>query len=649
MTTIVGAPVLVGRPLDRVSGRLAARVGRWRPLTSAWAPVGLALVVRLWRVSGTGYGNPYYAATVRSMAASWHSFWFAGFDPGGLVGLDKPPLAFWCQALVVRAFGFHSLCLVMPSVVAGGVAVAVLHATVRRVLGGPAAWISAAALAVMPVSVATDRFNDPDALLALLLVLAAWAVVRAVEAASLRWLLVAGACLGLGFETKSIAALLPLPALWAAYLAGSPAGLRRRLVHLAAAAAVVVAVSGAWAVAVDLVPASGRPYISGTTHDTETELVVGFNGLGRITGAATVRPVPGTGTATPVDSGRPGPGRLVGHPVGGQWAWGLPVAVLGAAAALLAGPGRRERAAWIAWVGWLAADGVVFSAARGTFHAYYLSATAPAVAAAFGSGMVALARAWQRRGTAALLAPAAALGTGALEYHLLSTTPGGYGLAVVVLGTAVLAAAVLAPALRRRVSSLSRRAVLGAAGGLALVGPLAWTLSVLHGSALDVPYAGPVLTSPPAGTPPSTTPAPVTGEASRAVPGGAATARLISFLERNDHGQRWALASTEGMAASDVMIRSPLWVAALGGLHGQDPAVGVARLSGMVAGGDVRFVLVPGPVPTAAPVARVVSWVTASCRAVPASLWALPGGAPGPRLYDCSPVSGPWRSGLAAG
>ncbi len=173
--------------------------GRWTG-ADRWAlalTVVLAAALRLWRVTGTGYGNPYYSATVRSMTTSWHNFFFASFDPAGYMSIDKPPLAFWLQTAAVHVLGFGPLALVLPSAIAGICAVGILFVTVRRVFGTAPATVAALVLALTPISVATDRFNDPDALLALLLVLAAWFVVRAAETGSWRCLLLAGAVIGL--------------------------------------------------------------------------------------------------------------------------------------------------------------------------------------------------------------------------------------------------------------------------------------------------------------------------------------------------------------------------------------------------------------------------------------------------------------------
>ena len=162
--------------------------------------------------------------------------------------------------------------------------VALLYAAVRRVAGPGAAFLAGAALALTPVAVLMFRFNNPDALLVLLMVAAAYAVVRAVEHAGTRWLLLAGALLGLAFLAKTAQSLLVLPALAATYLWAAPTGVWRRVRQLLAAGLAMVVVGGWWFVAVALWPAADRPYIGGSTDNSAIQLALGYNGLSRIFG-----------------------------------------------------------------------------------------------------------------------------------------------------------------------------------------------------------------------------------------------------------------------------------------------------------------------------------------------------------------------------
>ena len=162
----------------------------------------LAAALRLWRLNQNGYDNEYYAAAVRSMASGWHAFLYNAFDPTGFVSVDKPPVALWLQALSVKLFGFHGLTVLLPQVAEGVAAVALLDYLVRRRLGARAGVLAGLFLAVMPVSVATDRSNNTESCLVLVLLLAAWALLAAAERGS-RWLLLlSGVLISLGFTTS---------------------------------------------------------------------------------------------------------------------------------------------------------------------------------------------------------------------------------------------------------------------------------------------------------------------------------------------------------------------------------------------------------------------------------------------------------------
>ena len=246
--------------------------------------VALAFGLYAWGLSGNGLGNTYYSAAVRGMAHSWHDFFFASFDPGGYISVDKPPLAVWIGALSVRAFGYSSWSLLLPSAVAGAASVGVLWATVRRWFGVGAATVAGLVLAFTPISASVNRLNLPEPFMILLLVAAAWAVLRALDSPRpYRWLVLGGAFVGLGFNTKMLAALIVTPALALAVVAGTKGwGPRVRRVLVLAGSSLAFCLP--WMVTVDLWPSSGRPYVGGSTNNTVRDLVFGYNGIGRVDG-----------------------------------------------------------------------------------------------------------------------------------------------------------------------------------------------------------------------------------------------------------------------------------------------------------------------------------------------------------------------------
>jgi 4-amino-4-deoxy-L-arabinose transferase-like glycosyltransferase len=237
-------------------------------------------------LGASGFANSYYAAAVQAMTRSWEAFFFGSLDAGNVITVDKPPASLWVMAASARIFGFSSWSMLVPQALLGVGSVALLHAAVRRVSGWVPALLAGAVLALTPVAALMFRFNNPDALLVLLMVAAAYATVRAIERASTRWLLLAGVFIGFAFLAKMAQGFVVLPALVAAYLVAAPTGFRRRIRQLLGAAAAVV-VSAGWYVAIaELWPASSRPYIGGSEGNSVLELALGYNGLGRIFGGS---------------------------------------------------------------------------------------------------------------------------------------------------------------------------------------------------------------------------------------------------------------------------------------------------------------------------------------------------------------------------
>ncbi len=413
-----------------------------------------------------------------------------------------------------RIFGLNSWSMLMPQALEGVAAVAVLYATVRRWFGPVAGILAGVVMATTPVAALMFRFNNPDALLVLLMTAAAYAVTRAIEAGKTRWLVLAGALLGFGFLTKMLQALLVLPAFALAYLVAGPHGLSRRIRQLLAGGAALVAGAGWWVAAVMLTPAADRPYVGGSTNDSILQLALGYNGLGRLTGNETgsvgLAGRGGGGGPAGAFGSSTGLTRLFNSDMGGQVSWLLPAALV-ALVALLWGTRRaprtdRTRAAALLWGGSLLVTAGVFSYMAGIIHPYYTVALAPAIGALLGIGAVQLwrvrdgwrghERSWFGRGVLA----AGVAATAVWSYVLLERTPSWQPWLRLVVQLAGLAAAAVLLAGRwlSPVAATARgRLVLAAlpvplALLAALAGPAAYsvaTAATSHAGAL--PSAGP--------------------------------------------------------------------------------------------------------------------------------------------------------------
>ncbi len=488
------------------SGMRGKAVGlvRGRAEDAAWVRPSLLLLLLataslyLVDLSSSGYANGFYSAAVEAGSKSWKAFFFGSFDSSSFITVDKPPASLWVMDLSARLFGVNSWSILVPQALEGIAAVGLLYATVRRRFSPGAGLVAGAVLATTPVAALMFRFNNPDALLTLLLVVAAYAVTRALEHGSGRWLVFAGAVVGFGFLAKMLQAFVIVPGFAAVYLLAAPISVRRRLGQLAASGVAMLAAAGWWVAIVALWPASSRPYIGGSQDNSILNLIFGYNGFGRITGNESGSVVGGrtTGAGGAGMWGPTGLTRLFGSEMGTQISWLLPSALIVLVSMLwwLRRSKRTDgqRAAVLIWGSWLIVTGLVLSLAEGIIHPYYTVALAPAIGALIGIGV---ASAWGRRSqlAARLVLAAVLLAAGTWAFVLLDRTPAWLPwlrVAVVVATAALVPVLVAGPMLWRR--ERAGAAVLSSALVVMLAAPVAYALetaSTSHDGAL--PAAGP--------------------------------------------------------------------------------------------------------------------------------------------------------------
>ncbi|WP_338779223.1 glycosyltransferase family 39 protein [Streptomyces sp. DG1A-41] len=391
MTSATESQLRTAAPPSPPPGDSAAP--RWS-LPVLLAILALAAVLYSWNLSGSSL-NSFYSAAVLSGTQSWKAWFFGSLDAGNFLTVDKPPLALMVMGLSCRVFGYGTWQMMAPMVVAALATIWILHASVKRVFGHVAAAVAALVLALTPITVAINRDNNPDTLLVFLMVSGAALALRAVRNGRLLPLLGSAACFGLAFNTKMLQGYIALPAVFAVYVYASRLGWRKKVVNLALAAVVLAVSSFWWAAAVSLVPASERPYIGGSTDGTAWNLIMGYNGLGRILGGEGN----GGGGGGGGFSGTAGLGRMFNDILGGQISWLIPFAGIALVGGLvLCGRAPRTdltRAALVLWGGWTALHYLTFALAEGTMHPYYTTALAPGVAALCGGGGVLLLRAFR--------------------------------------------------------------------------------------------------------------------------------------------------------------------------------------------------------------------------------------------------------------
>ncbi|MEU0068983.1 glycosyltransferase family 39 protein [Streptomyces sp. NPDC006332] len=480
------------------------RLWRGRPEDPRWARpafLGLLLVTAvlyLYDLSASGYANSFYSAAVQAGSESWKAMFFGSLDAGNAITVDKPPASLWPMELSVRIFGLNSWAILAPEVLMGVGTVAVVYASVRRRFSPAAGLIAGVVLAFTPVAALMFRFNNPDAMLALLMALACYFVARAVEDGRTRWLVWAGVAIGFAFLAKTLQAFLILPPLAIVYAVCAPVRLKKRFGQLALATVALVVSGGWWVTIVELWPASSRPYIGGSQNNSFLELTFGYNGLGRLNGDETGS-VGGGGGGGNTGSGmwgETGWDRMFNSEIGGQISWLLPAALILLAGGLVATRKLKRtsttRGLFLVWGGSLLITMAVFSYMAGIFHQYYTVALAPYLAAVVGMGAGLL---WERRSDirASLTLAAAVVASAAWGYVLLNRTSD----YLPWLKWLVLVGGLTGALGLIFVARLGRQLALAAVGlGLvaALAGPTAYTLSTLGEG-----HTGSIVTAGPAG------------------------------------------------------------------------------------------------------------------------------------------------------
>ncbi len=633
-----------------------AALARPRPRPT-WATAGLAALLvgtalaYLWSLNHSGDANSFYAAAVQAGTRSWKALFFGSLDASNFITVDKPPASLWVMALSGRLFGFSSWSMLAPQALEGVAAVWLLYAAVKRWFGAGAGLAAGAMLALTPVAALMFRFNNPDALLVLMLVAGAYCLIRALERASTRWVLLAGAMIGIAFLAKMLQAFLVLPAFSAVYLLAAPTGVRRRLWQLVLAGGAMVLSAGWWVAIVALWPASSRPFIDGSPDNNIFNLITGYNGLERLVASG------GDSGGGANFSGQTGPLRLFNDLMGGQASWLLPAAllalILGLWARRHAPRTDRARAALLLWGGWLIVTALAFSFGEGVIHTYYTVALAPAIVALVAIGGALL---WPQRRSAparALAALTVAVTSG-WSYVLLSRTPAWepwLRSLIAVAGGLAIIGLLAAP----RFGRLGRRAAAAAVvlGVLAsLSGPLAYTADTIatpHSG--SVPSAGPAAASVPGGGPGGggfsvRAGGRDGGGAPGGPPGGTAggagtSATLVKALQDGASRYKWVAATSGSQSAATIELTSGDPVMAIGGFNNNGGELSLSAFQAYVARGEIHYYLVIGApggggAPGGTSTSAITAWVQAHFKAVSFG---------GQTVYDLTLP----RTGLASG
>ena len=596
--------------------------------------LGTTALLYLWNLAASGWANAYYSAAVLAGTKSWAAFFFGSLDASNFITVDKAPAALWVMEISARLFGFNAWSVLAPQALEGVATVAIVYLAVRRYFGPAAGLLVGAVVALTPVAGLMFRFNNPDALLALLITAATYATLRAIENGRTRWLVLAGALIGFGFLAKELQAFIIIPVLAGVYLIAGPPSTGRRIGQVLAAAVAVIVSSGWWVAAVELMPSASRPYIGGSQNNDLISLIFGYNGFGRLTGNESGS-VGGFG-ALGSRWGLTGWNRLFNSQFGGQISWLIPAAIILLGASLLLTFRRPRtdivRAAFLIWGGSLLLTGAVFSFAQGIIHPYYTVALAPAIGALVGMGGVFL---WQHRSERiARLALGAAVAATALWAYVLLDRSATF---VPALRTAVLVGGLAVAALITGLANASRKTALAVAalGVMAvLASPAAYTfdtVSTAHTGA--IPSAGPAVAAasgaggPFAGGGPTGGFGPPgsafgggfggdlrgvgpnsasggggnPGDSGAGNPGGGGflnsgrpAAALVSLLQADASRYTWVAATIDANNAAGYELATGDPVMAIGGFNGTDPAPTLAQFQKNVRDGKIHYFIAGG-------------------------------------------------------
>lgn len=372
-----------------------------------WGLLGVSALLYMLGLDLNGWANSYYSAAVMSGAQDWTAFLFGSSDAGNAISVDKPPLSLWIMSLSVRAFGLSSWSILLPQAVMGVASVFLLFRMVRAHTDTATGLAAGAFLAVTPVATVIFRYNNPDALLTLLMIGIAYTTLESSQRQKVQWLLLAGALAGAAFLTKQLQVGLILPAVGIVYLAFARGGIIRKVLYLLLAAMAAAISGGWWFLLVQITDPSRRPFVGGSRLNNVVELTLGYNGLDRLTGEDSSRTMSPDSQvlAEELDAGFQ---RFLQPQFSGQFGWFLPLAIAGMLLAIyflwrVQGT-TRLRAFLLFCIAWFIPSATVLAFMSGIVHPYYALTAVPPLCCLAAFGLMHFLRSRGHLGSRSLLA-----------------------------------------------------------------------------------------------------------------------------------------------------------------------------------------------------------------------------------------------------
>lgn len=547
----------------------------------------LTFFLSFYHCSNNGYSNLYYSASIRSMSESWHNFFYVSFDPAGFVSVDKPPFALWAETVLVKLFGFHCWSILLPSALAAAGSVYVLFRIVQKSFGFAAGLTSAAILAVTPIFTATARSDIPDTIFVLVLLLAAWSATAAAKTGSVRYFVITAALIGIGFNTKFLVAYLILPACMLTCLSSKAMPLRKKITAAVLSALVLTVVSFVWVEAVDLTPASERPYVSNSVKNSEMDLAFEYNGIDRI--------------SKEFKSDPPGLTRMFRVHDGEQISWFLAAAIAGivASALYLYGIDRKKRqmktSVLLLWFCWTAITVLFFSFYGDLTHRYYLNVIAPGISALSGIGLsCSVKMALQKKNAYSMfLFPICILTSVLLQLLFISKYFAWIRLfapfEIICAFLALFFCLILSFGM---IKPILIKAVAGVSIACLLVTPSIWSLTAVVGKVVaSDPFAGPSLLGDRfiSASPSFSEFFVLLQESSNHSEVTESGTELETYLEAHRNGAKYLVSTLNVSDAQDIIIQTGDPVLAVGGYNGDDQILTLKQFQSLVSKGEIQY------------------------------------------------------------
>ncbi len=607
-----------------------------------------------WKMWESGNGNQYYTAAVKSMLTSWHNFFYVSYDQGGFISVDKPALGLWLQCLFAFIFGVHGWSVILPEALCALGSITVVYCLVKKSWGETTALLASFFMALTPIFVAVSRTNNLDAPLVFVCLLAVWALLKAAEKGRLKCIILTMVLIGIGFNIKMLQAYMFLPAVYLVYFFTAEIGWRKRVVHLVIATVVLLAVSLSWCLAVDLTPASSRPFVGSSSTNSTLELAIGYNGLLRALPVPkeTMADIAGAISQVPNEGADAGIFRLFNKEMAGQASWLLPLALFGLMALFMKvfqkdKTARQSNVRQLLLWGGVFVPMYVYFSISGHIHRYYLIMFVPCLAVLSAIAVIELARRFKRDKNGKnrwqnLLLPLAFSLTAAVQVFILKTYAIRFSkvlVPVILFGVGLAIVLFIAVKIVKKESRVLTRIALTVGVIGLLAAPAYWAYTpIQYGTNVITPFAGPPAISKPYEDPKTGISEYSWGKkwyAGKDLTGELISVDMVNYIKANDSASRWQIAVPSIIFAAPLILSDDMSVMALGGFIGTDKSISLEDFKELVQDGSLHYFLVM-PMQNS----EIINWVMSHGKLVDPSEYSKMPQMEFYMLYDLSELKG---------